>query len=439
MSRKGNDWPLKADRILLKGGRVFDPASNLDRLTDVTVVNGTIENIGTVDPGGFKGRVVDCSRKVIAPGFLDLHVHLREPGREDKETIESGCRAAMAGGFTAVCSMPNTEPAIDSRSQVEFVRERAEGFLVDVHPVGAVTKARRGVELTEMGDMVEAGAVGFSDDGTPVSTPALMRRALEYSQMFGCPIMDHCEEPSLSEEGQINEGVVSTFLGMKAIPAISEDFHVARDLMIAEYIGGRLHVCHVSTKNAVELIRQAKKRGVQVTTEVCPHHFVLTEEAARTFDTNTKMKPPLRTEADRKALLAGLKDGTIDAIATDHAPHAIEEKETEYSAAAFGIIGLETAVGLAITHLVKKKVISLEKLIEKMSVIPRRIVRLPEIPVEVGRPANLTLLDPECAWTVDKTLFESKSINTPFDGWHLTGRAAGVINNGQIFLDPSLR
>ena len=431
--------PVKAEQVLLKGGRVLDPSIGLDQEADVVVLNGKIDTIGAVEAGGFKGRVVDCKGKIVAPGFIDLHVHLREPGREDKETIESGCRAAMAGGFTAVCCMPNTDPAIDSRSHVEFVRERAEGLLVDVYPIGAVTKGRKGLELTEMGDMVQAGAVGFSDDGTPVSTAALMRRALEYSQMFGSPIMDHCEELSLSEDGQMNEGVVSTFLGMKAIPPIAEEFHVARDIMIAEYIGGKLHICHVSTKGAVELIRQAKKRGVSVTTEACPHHFVLTEQAVKSFDTNTKMKPPLRTEKDRKALLAGLKDGTIDAIATDHAPHAIEEKETEYAAAAFGIVGLETALGLTITHLVKKKVISLEQMVEKMSVIPRRIVRLPENSVEEGRPANLTIFDPDLAWTVDRTRFESKSMNTPFDGWTLTGKAVGVVNNGQIFLDSSLK
>lgn len=439
MNKSSKNWPVKADKVLFKGGRVLDPAIGLDKEADVVVVNGKIDTIGTVDAGGFKGRVVDCKGKIVSPGFIDLHVHLREPGREDKETIESGCRAAMAGGFTAVCCMPNTDPAIDSRSHVEFVKERAEGFLVDVHPIGAVTKKRKGDELTEMGDMVDAGAVGFSDDGTPVSTAAMMRRALEYSQMFGYPIMDHCEEKSLSEDGLMNEGTVSTFLGMRTIPPIAEDIHVIRDIVVAEYVGGKLHICHVSTEASVELIRQAKKRGVNVTTEVCPHHFVLTDESVRTFDTSTKMKPPLRTEVDRKALLAGLKDGTIDAIATDHAPHALEEKETEYAAASFGIIGLETAIGLTVTHLVNKKVISLKQMVEKMAVAPRRIVNLPENTVEEGRDANLTILDPDFEWKVDKTSFESKSVNTPFGGWELKGKAVCVVNNGQIYLDPSLR
>ena len=438
MNRKSGAWPVKAD-VLLKGGRAFDPASGLDKEADIAVVGGKIEKMGAVEAKGFKGRVVDCKGKVIVPGFLDMHVHLREPGREDEETVESGCRAAMAGGFTAVCCMPNTDPPIDNRGQVEFVKEKAEGLLVDVHPVGAATKGLKGEELTEMGDMIDAGAVAFSDDGYPVASAALMRRALEYARMFDCPVIDHCEEMGLSEDGAMNEGKVSTLLGMKAIPPISEDICVARDVMVAGYTGGKLHIAHVSTKGAVQLIREAKKRGVRVTAEACPHHFVLTDEAVRTFDTNTKMKPPLRSEEDRKAILAGLKDGTIDAIATDHAPHSIEEKETEYDAAAFGILGLETAVGLVFTHLVNKKALTLQQMVEKMAVLPRKILNLPENPIQEGSPANLTILDPGMTWKVDKTLFESKSSNTPFDGCELTGKSVGVVNNRLLFLDPSLR
>ncbi len=429
--------PVKVEKVLLRRGRLLDTASGLDRVADLVVVDGNIEKIGRVDVKGFDGKVVECEGKVVVPGLVDMHVHLREPGREDEETIASGCRAAMAGGFTAVCCMPNTDPPIDSRGHVEFIRERSEGFLVDVHPVGAVTKGQRGEELTEMGDMVDAGAVGFSDDGYPVRDARILRRALEYAQMFGCPIIDHCEELSLSGEGVMNEGSVSTVLGLQGIPSISEEVCVARDLLVAEYTGGLLHIAHVSTEGAVGLIREAKKRSVRVTAETCSHYLVLTDEAVRSFDTNTKMKPPLRVEKDRMALLKGLKDGTLDVIASDHAPHAVEEKETEYDAAAFGIVGLETAVGLVMTHLVGKGVLTFEQVIEKMAIHPRRILNLPESQIEKGQPANFTILDPEQKWTVDKMKFQSKSRNTPFDGWELKGRCFGVFNNGQLFLNES--
>ena len=428
--------PIKADKVLLKRGRILDPAIKVDNVTDVMIVDGTIQKIGDTDTESFDGRKVDCQGKLIVPGLIDMHVHLREPGKEDAETIASGCGAAMAGGFTAVCCMPNTNPVIDDRSHVEFIKERSEGFLVDVYPIGAVTKGQRGEELTEMGDMIEAGAVGFSDDGYPVRNAAILRRALEYVKMFGHPVIDHCEDLSLSEGGVMNEGFVSTVLGMRGIPTISEEVHVARDILVAEYTGGPLHIAHVSTLGAVRLIREAKSRGVKVSAETCPHYLVLTDEAVRSFDTNTKMKPPLRTEENRQALLEGLKDGTIDVIASDHAPHTIEYKQTEYDAAAFGILGLETALGLIMNHIVGKDILTITEMIEKMAVLPRKILNLPENRIEQGRQANFTLIDPDLSWTVDKQKNVSKSKNTPFHGWELKGRSVGVLNKGQIYLLP---
>lgn len=426
--------PFAAKKCLFRSGRILDPLSGLDQTADLLIEDGHIKNIGTVNNKSFSGTVVDCKGKTITPGFIDMHVHLREPGNEDKETIESGCMAAMAGGFTAVCCMPNTSPVTDSRGHVEFIKKRAEGFLVDVYPIGAISKGMKGEELTEMGDMIEAGAVGFSDDGYPVSSASLMRNALEYIGMFDVPIIEHCELLDLTRNGVMNEGFVSTSLGMKGIPSISESIDVARDLYLAEYTGGFIHIAHVSTEEAVSLIRNAKKKGVQVTAETCPHYLVLTDEAVRGYDTNTKMKPPLRTEQDRQALLQGLTDGTIDVIATDHAPHTIDDKDVEYNVAAFGIVGLETAVGLILTHVVNKKILSLSDLIQKMAIQPRTILNLPQDAVKSGEKANLTILNTEWHWTVDKNRFLSKSRNTPFDQMELDGRSAGVYNNSQLFL-----
>jgi len=427
------------DRLLLRGGRLLDPASGLDRVADMVVKKDVIETVGTVKSEGFKGKVMDCAGKVICPGLIDMHVHLREPGFEDRETIVTGCRAAMAGGFTAVCCMPNTHPPVDNRAQVEFIRERAGGLLVDVHPVAAVTVARKGEMLTEMGDLVDAGAVAFSDDGAPVATAALMRRALEYASMFGHPVIDHCEDLQMSGDGVMNEGSVSTLLGLKSIPTISEDIIAARDILIAEYTGGPLHIAHVSSAGTVRLIRDAKARGVSVTAETCPHYLVMTDEDVRTFDTNTKMKPPLRSRADQEALVTGLQDGTIDVIASDHAPHRIQDKQTEYDAAAFGIIGLETSLGLILTHLAGKNNMGLDRIVEKMAVLPRKILGLPETPLKEGAKANLTVIDPDIKWTVDRDSFLSKSRNCPFNGWALTGRSMAVINKGMIFSGSKIR
>jgi len=406
-------FPVRLGKLLLRGARIFDPVINLDKLADILIINGKIEKIENIQTSGFDGEVLECKGKVIIPGLIDMHTHLREPGREDEETIATGSQAAMAGGFTAVCCMPNTNPVIDNSGQIKFIKEKSEGLLVDVYPIAAVTKGQEGKELTEMGDIINAGGVAFSDDGYPVKNTAILRRALEYVKMFGKPIIDHCEDLSLSGNGVMNEGFV------------------------AEYTKGPLHIAHVSTKGSVALIREAKAKGVNVTAEVCPHHLFLTDEAVRTFDTNTKMKPPLRTEEDRKALIDGLKDGTIDVIATDHAPHSIEEKETEYDVAPFGVIGLETALGLVLTHLVGKGLLTLKEIVEKMSVSPRKILGLAENRIEKGKPANLTILDIEEEWVVDKTSFRSKSHNTPFDGWTLKGKSFGVFNNGQLFLSSS--
>jgi dihydroorotase len=433
MNRPTLNNPIKTDKMLLEGARILDPTHKIDQEADILIENGTIKEIGELKITGNIKRF-DLSGKVIVPGFIDMHVHLREPGNEDKESIETGCRAAMAGGFTAVCCMPNTNPPIDSRGQVQFVKERAETMMIDVHPIPAITKGQHGEELTEMGDMLQAGAVAFSDDGRPVKNAVLFRRALEYAGMLGAPIIEHCEDRDLSGIGVMNEGVISTKLGLKGIPAISEDTMTARNILIAEYTGNPLHLAHVSTKISVGLIREAKQRGIQVSAETCPHYLVLTDEAIEGYDTNAKMNPPLRGRDDQAALIEGLKDGTIDAICTDHAPHLIDDKDCDFNIAAFGIIGLETAIGLILTHFYHKNEFSLETIIEKMSVFPRKILNLPDIHLSKGHSANMTILDLKEEWQVDKDLFLSKARNTPFHGWELKGRAIGVCNKDQLFL-----
>jgi dihydroorotase len=425
--------PIPATRLLLAGARVVDPLSRLDAAADIFIADGTIQKIGPFGNDTAGIQVVDCSGKTVIPGLLDMHVHLREPGREDEETVETGCLAAAAGGFTEIACMPNTNPPLDSRSQVEFILERAAAGPVGVHPVACITRGQAGEELTEMSELVGAGVVGFSDDGKPIEKASVLRRALEYAGMFGKPIIEHCEDRTLSENGVMHEGWTSTRLGMRGIPSISEEVAVARDLTVAEYTQGPLHIAHVSTEGSVRLIREAKARGVRVTAETCPHYLVLTDEAVLDFDTNTKMNPPLRTEKDRLALIDGLRDGTLDAISTDHAPHAAQEKETEFDAAPFGIIGLETAVGLALSKLVRTRALTLENLIDKLSVQPRKIFRLPEIRIREGAPANLTVLDTECRWKVDVNGFESKSRNSPFHGWELIGKSVGIVHRRTFF------
>ena len=422
--------------LVLKGGRVIDPVSGRDEVMDLQIVDGRIAKMGVniVAPAG--SQAVDMNGKVVAPGFIDMHVHLREPGFEHKETILTGCTAAAAGGFTAVCCMPNTNPAIDDESVVEFIQAKAKialNGLVDVYPIAAVTNGRKGEHLAPLAELASAGAVAFTDDGDPVHDAEIMRRALEYAQMFNKPIIQHAQDVPMTKGGVMNEGLTATELGLPGMPSIAEDVMVSRDIALAQYTGGQYHLAHMSTAGAAMLIRQAKRAGLKVTCEVTPHHFTLTDDVVRSYDTNTKMNPPLRTKEDVEAMKEALRDGTIDVIATDHAPHSFDEKQVEFQAAPFGIVGLETAIGLAITGLVLTKVLSLSQLIEKFSINPRRILHLPDIKIAEGEMANLTLIDPAQQWVVDPTQFKSRSKNTPFGGHHLIGRSVGVINNGQVY------
>ncbi len=421
-------------KLLLKGGRLVDPVSGRDEAVDIQILNGRIERIAGNIPLPSDFDEVDLRGKIVAPGFIDMHVHLREPGFEHKETIESGCTSAAMGGFTAVCCMPNTNPAIDDESVVRYVHEKGKavcGGIVDVFPIGAATKGRQGAELAPMAELAQAGAVGFSDDGAPIASAEIMRRALEYSSMYGVPVIQHAEEPTMTQGGCMNEGVISTRLGMLGIPPIAEELMVARDIILLGYVlKARYHVAHISTKGALDQVRNAKSAGMNITCEVTPHHFTLLEDAVVGFDTNTKMNPPLRTKKDLDAMIRGLKDGTIDVIATDHAPHTIDEKDVEYTQAPFGIVGLETSIGLSMTELLHKGVLTLTDVIQKLSTNPRRILSLPTIKFAEGEPANITLLDPDAEWVVDTTKLHSKSKNSPFNGYRLKGKAVGIINNG---------
>jgi dihydroorotase len=422
--------------ILLKGGRLVDPVSGRDEATDIHIIGGKIEKISTRISVPSSLQVVDLKGKVVAPGFIDMHVHLREPGFEYKETILTGCTAAAAGGFTAVCCMPNTSPAIDDESVIKFIQNKARvalGGLVDVYPIGAVTAGRKGEHLAPLAELVDAGAVAFTDDGDPVHDTEIMRRALEYASMYNKPIIQHAQDKQMTKGGVMNEGLTATELGLPGMPAIAEDVVVARDISLVEFTKGQYHVAHMSTAGSTDLVRQAKMKSLRVTSEATPHHFTLTDDTVRTFDTNTKMNPPLRTKDDVEALLQGLKDGTIDVIVTDHAPHSFDEKQVEYQVAPFGIVGLETAIGLSITQLVQKRFLSLYQLVEKFAVNPRRILHLLQVQIAEGETANLTIFDPVAEWNVSPQKFMSKSKNSPFGGYRLVGRPFGVINNSQVF------
>jgi dihydroorotase len=423
-------------RILIESGRVIDPANRLDAVLDVLIEDGRIAAVGpprsardTAPPD----RVLDARGKVVCPGFVDLHVHLREPGREDKETIATGTRAAARGGFASVCCMPNTHPVNDNQSVTEFILDRAkrEGS-VNVFPVGAITKGQQGEELAEIGELVRAGCVAISDDGRPVMNAEIMRRALEYASMFGVPVIQHAEDLHLTGKGVMHEGLVSTELGMRGIPAASEAIIVARDILLAELTGSHYHVAHITTAEALRLVRDAKGKGPRVTCEVCPHHFALTDEAVRTFSTNAKMSPPLRSARHLEALKVGLRDGTIDAIATDHAPHTIQEKEQEFDYAPNGIIGLETAFGLTMTMLVEGEVLTLSQAIARLTCEPAHIFNLPKGTLSVGADADVTILDPAREWVVDVRRFASKSRNSPFHGWKLRGEVLATIVGGKV-------
>jgi dihydroorotase len=421
-------------RLLLKGGRVIDPAQGTDATLDVMIADSTIEEVGPrVAPRG--AQVLDVKGLVVCPGFVDLHVHLREPGREDKETIATGTRAAAAGGFTAVCAMPNTDPVNDTAGITRAIVEKArsEGA-VRVWPIGAITRGQKGEELAEYGDLKEAGCVAVSDDGRPVAAARMMRRALEYAKAFDLVVIDHCEEPTLSEKACMNEGPVSTHLGLRGQPAAGEAIMVERDILLAELTGGRVHVAHLSAAASVDAVRRGKARGVKVTAEVTPHHLFLTDEAVREsgYDTNTKMNPPLRSEADGQAVLAGLQDGTIDCIATDHAPHTVDDKKVEYDQAANGIVGLETAVALCLDRLVGAGLVDLPHLVALLSTNPTRVLGLPGGHLAPGAPADVTVLDLAKKRQVDPARFESRSRNTPFGGWILKGWPALTIVAGRV-------
>ncbi len=423
--------------ILIKNARVIDPAQNLDIKADIFIENGIIRKIAPGIDAPKDAEVYDVKGAVVAPGFIDMHVHLREPGYEHKATIATELVSAAVGGFVGVACMPNTNPAIDDSSIVRYIKEQAAKALngmIDVYPIAAVTKNREGKQITEMAELSEAGVVGFSDDGSPVEDAQIMRIALEYSKMFNKPIIQHAEEKSLSHGGVMNEGFVSTTLGLPGIPTIAEALMIQRDIMLTVYCGGKYHVAHLSTKAGLELIREAKQRGLPVTCEVTPHHFTLTDEEVRSFDTNTKMHPPLRTQEDVDAMKEGLKDGTVDVIATDHAPHSYDEKEVEYLYAPFGIVGLETAISLSITELVKPGVLTLSQMIEKFTITPRRIMDLPQVVIKEGENASLTIVNPDEEWTVDIQKFKSKSKNSPFHGRKLFGKPLGVVNNGRVMM-----
>lgn len=419
--------------ILLRGGRVVDPSTAVDQVMDVLLADGVVTHVGRDLGTPDEALIFDVAGCVVCPGLIDLHVHLREPGGEHKETIATGARAAAAGGFTAVCAMPNTDPPIDDPAAVGFVRaqgDRAGG--ARVYPLGAVSVGQAGERLTEIGEMVEAGAVGITDDGRPVSDAGLMRLALEYSRTFGIPVAAHCEVTSLSRGGSMNEGVVSTRLGLIGIPNAAEDIMIARDLFLAQLTGGRLHIQHVSTRAGVAMIRAAKERGVQVTAEGTPHHFTLTDEACDGYRTEAKVNPPLRAAADRDAVVGGIADGTLDVIATDHAPHHYDEKEQAFEDAPFGLVGLETALGLALTQLVAPHVLTVPQLVDRMSCTPARAYRLPGGTLARGSVADVTVFDPGVQWVVDPARFLSKSHNTPFAERALQGRATMTIVGGAV-------
>jgi dihydroorotase len=418
--------------ILIRGGRVVDPSQELDGVLDVRLSGARIAELGEgLDPGD--AEVIEADGLVVTPGLIDLHVHLREPGGEHKETIASGAASAAAGGFTTVVAMPNTDPPIDNPAAVGFVL--AEGRrcgLTRVLPSGTITVGQKGEQLAEFGEMVDAGAVTITDDGRPVERAGVMRLALEYARTFDLPVAVHAEEIELSRGGVMNEGLVASRLGLAGIPNAAEDVMIARDLLLAELTGGRLHIQHVSTRRGVELIREAKARGIRVTAEATPHHFTLSDEAVGSYRTDAKMNPPLRSEADRDAVREGVRDGTLDVIATDHAPHHYDEKEQAFDDAPFGIVGLETALALGVTELVERRLIDLSTLVERMSVAPARAFGLPGGTLARGFPADVTVFHPTEEWTVEPEAFLSMSKNTPFSGWSLRGRPRTTIVGGVV-------
>ncbi|HVF39459.1 MAG TPA: dihydroorotase [Gemmatimonadaceae bacterium] len=419
--------------VLLRGGRLLDPSQGLDEPGDVFIKDGKLAGVGNGVGNPDDAEVIDCSGFIVSPGFIDVHCHLREPGREDVETIASGARAAAAGGFTAVCAMPNTDPVTDNQAAVGFIiRQSQRAKAARVHVIGAISVGQRGETLAEFGEMVAAGAVAMSDDGRPVVSAQLMRTALEYARSFRIPVIDHCEEPTLAKGGAMNEGMVSARLGLKGIPSEAEEIMVIRDILLARRTGGHVHLAHMSTYGSVELIRWGKERGINVTAEVCPHHISLTEERVLLYDTNAKMNPPLRTQRDVEALRDAVKDGTIDMIATDHAPHHYDEKEREFADAPNGIIGLETALAVSVTNLVETGHIDFRTLVEKMSCAPARLFGLPGGTLKRGSAADVTVFDPARKWRVEPSEFLTQGRNTPYAGMTLTGRAVCTVVDGTV-------
>ncbi|MBN1349193.1 dihydroorotase [candidate division KSB1 bacterium] len=424
-------------QLLLKNGRLLDLNSGDLQEVDIVIIGGIIRQLGKIEIVDFQGEILDLTGAVITPGLFDMHVHFREPGDEHKETLMTGADAAMADGFTAVCTMPNTDPATDNPEIVESIKRKFEQHLLEVYPVAAISKGRLGRELVDMAELKRAGAVAFSDDGSPVTNTRLMRQAMRISRELALPIIEHCEDTYLFQGGAMHEGEIAEELGLPGIPALAEELMVARNIMLAEETGGRLHIAHVSTAGSVELIRRAKEKRLKITCEVAPHHFSLTHEAVKTYGTDAKMNPPLRTRKDVDAILSGLKDGTIDVIASDHAPHTAEEKNQPFIQAPFGIIGLETMLGLTLTKLVRPGVLSLAEAIRKMSWQPANILGLEPSRIELNAMANLCFFNPEVPWKVSIAELKSKSKNTPFEGWTLFGKVRGVVNKNRILVMDS--
>ena len=419
-------------KLLIKGGRVIDPANEINDLMDVLIEDGRIKEVGQ-DLTGDDAEIIDAQGKLVCPGFIDMHVHLREPGFEYKEDIASGTRAAAAGGFTTICCMPNTDPVIDNSTVASFIRERArKSGVVNVLPIGSISKRQEGKELSEMAELMEAGCIAVSDDGKPVLNSGLMRNAMQYASMFDLPILSHCEETSLSSDGQMNEGYYSTIYGLKGIPAAAEEVMVARDIILAEATGARVHICHISTAGSVDLIRAAQERGVQVSCEVTPHHLILTDEVVGSYDADTKVNPPLRSLDDVIALRDGILDGIVDCIATDHAPHHRESKDCEYNLASNGISGLETAVALIMDQLVIPEIIDDETMVRLFTIGPADILGLNKGTLDPGADADITIIDPQMSKTVEPEKFYSKGKNTPFKGMTLRGWPCMTIVKGQI-------
>jgi len=423
---------MKIMKILIRRGHIIDPANKKSGIFDILIENGKIKKVEKNIKE--KGDItIDAKDKIVTPGLVDMHAHLREPGREDAETIRTGLSAAVKGGFTSVAAMPNTNPCCDNRSVAKFVIEEAKKLsLANAFPVGALTKGRRGMELSEMWDLAEAGCVAFSDDGEPVGDSSLMRHALEYASMCEAPVISHCEDKSLSEGGVMHEGFVSTQLGLKGIPSRSESTITSRDIELAEITGAKLHIAHVSAKETISIIKKAKEKGISITAEVTPHHLALTDVCVKTFDTNMKVNPPLRTEEDREALKKALKDNTIDAIATDHAPHLESEKDVEFDYAPFGMIGLESALSVCIMELIDGKILTWPELVTKLSVNPSKILGIERGTLSEGAPADVTIIDPGKEWVYKKENIKSESPNSPFIGRTLKGLATDVIVGGKV-------